>query len=550
MNDPNPAPGGPEAPAAKSPFAHRATRAPFMAEKPASAGEPLIEAVFEVMPPPVVKQPEPARAKKFPVWVPVVLGVAAIAAGTVLLYPKTGGQSDSAKSSAASPAPELSPADRLAAGEKRLVAALALARRYGCEKTSPEAFSKIGSRTSDASAAKSAGKTEAAAGHFEAAASAAEQLVAVAAQAACSAAIAATGLPDLRDYAREAGSALGERIAAGEAALSLKNFEAAAREFDLANASVPAVALAAKSRLESLAAEAQAGGATAQAGVFFKKLVALDPQNAGAVDWLMRRGVRAGAPLRSPKLGLALAYAPPGQFTEGSPDAEPGRDADEVRRTVTLAKGFWMGLTEITQAQWDAVMGRGAAAVKLKKERPGFVGADLPMSCVTWGEATEFCRRLSEIEGFRFRLPTEAEWEYACRAGVNAPYSTGKMFLAPGEAVVDDSTAGAPDAPRVVTAPGAPVNAWGLRDMHGNVWEWCSDWYAPWGRDPATNPAGVEDRAAGPADQAMKVARGGSWNDPAAAARSANRWQYAPAAAVNYIGLRVVMEFTPRLLPE
>lgn len=538
MNDPKSAPANP--PSEKSPFAHRSTRAQFPAGPVPAA------------PNPPAATPRPAARRRGAPAGLVAGGIAAvavvIAAGVYLSGGDKSGKTPSPAVSAGAPAP--TPAARLAAAEARFAAAVSLARKYDCHGTAPDAFAKVLVAESDARAAKAAGRTDAASAECEAGASAAERLAAPAAKAAYAAALAAAGLPDLRDYAGDACRVMESDAAKGEAALARNDFESAASAFDRAAAGVPVAVSAVKLRLESLARDAVAGGAAAEAGIFYRKLAALDPGHTGAADWLMRKGVAAGATMRSAKLGFPLAYAVPGGFTEGSSDAEPGRDADEIRRPVTITKGFWMGVTEVTQGQWDAVMGRGAAAAKLAREKRGFVGEDLPMVDVTWREAEEFCRRLSAVEGARFRLPTEAEWEYACRAGVDAPYSTGKSFLSPGEAVVDDSTENAPDAPRAVTAAGAPVNAWGLRHMHGNVWEWCSDWYAARKRDAVTDPSGPDDKSFGRADQATKVVRGGSWNDPAKAARSAKRWQYPPAVAVNYIGFRVLMEFSPGAPPE
>lgn len=201
-----------------------------------------------------------------------------------------------------------------------------------------------------------------------------------------------------------------------------------------------------------------------------------------------------------------------------------------------------MAVRETTQGDWDRVFGSGAAERTLRAARakPGSIAPDLPMHSVTWSQAEEYCRRLSETEGMAFRLPTEAEWEYACRAGTTTAFNLGVDGLSARDANIDDGSAGVPLAPRPPGALGR-ANAWGLADMHGNVWEWCADWSAPYpkGGDVLNDPAGPAREKLGRIDLAMKVVRGGGWNAPANDARSANRWEYSPAVATDYIGLRV-----------
>ena len=221
-------------------------------------------------------------------------------------------------------------------------------------------------------------------------------------------------------------------------------------------------------------------------------------------------------------LGVKLAYVPPGEFVMGSPVDEPGRHDDETQHPVKITRGFWIGVTEVTQAQWDALM-----APEGTKVEPN----DLPAVRVKWTAAAEFCRKLSAREGKPCRLPTEAEWEYACRAGAAGP------FAGSGEADemawhMDNS-----DEVRHLIRRKKP-NAWGLYDMHGNVAEWCADYYAAYSPGEAADPAG-------PTEGKYRVVRGGSFGHFPRACRSAARANYNPAYGLRRVGLRIVMEQPP-----
>lgn len=230
-----------------------------------------------------------------------------------------------------------------------------------------------------------------------------------------------------------------------------------------------------------------------------------------------------------PRTGLAFAYLPPGTFLMGSPEGEPGRGKDEARHPVTLTRGVWMGRTEVTRAQWERVM--GPAERHPEKPNP-FRDADpgLPMVSVSHADVLAFLRRLEALApGERFRLPTEAEWEYACRAGRATAYHGGDT-LGP-----EDAAFSTRDAPLHQPRPAGshPPNAWGLHDLHGNAWEWTSDGYAPYPPGPAVDPQG-------PPSATLKVLRGGSWAFDAASARSAARYHHDPADLGHSIGFRVV----------
>ena len=218
-------------------------------------------------------------------------------------------------------------------------------------------------------------------------------------------------------------------------------------------------------------------------------------------------------------VGMKLAYVPAGEFDMGSPADEKGHEEDEARHRVRISRPFRIGATEVTQAQWQAVMGR---------RRGRFEGADLPVEDVSWNEAVAFCERLSKAEGKTYRLPTEAEWEYACRAGAAGRFA--------GEPLADfawfDDTSDARTHPVATKKP----NAWGLYDVHGNVAEWCADRYA------AAYPSGPVTDPTGPAEGKARVVRGGSWASLERGCRCASRGNTPAAYQMGTIGLRVVME--------
>ena len=233
-----------------------------------------------------------------------------------------------------------------------------------------------------------------------------------------------------------------------------------------------------------------------------------DEQGAGTVtveELKAETGVQAGE-VRTVVLDggarMDMVWCPPGEFWMGSPRDEDGRLEEEVRHWVRLTEGFWMAKTEITQAQWKKTMGwaRNPSVHK---------GARLPVENVTWEECQEFCRRTG------LRLPTEAQWEYACRAGGRGPYGKPRPG---GTGSLDDMGWYGGDRKGGVTHPVGEKepNAWGLHDMHGNVWEWCEDWYGAYPAGAVTNPEG-------PAHGDVRMVRGGGYGFPAACCRSAMR---------------------------
>lgn len=199
-------------------------------------------------------------------------------------------------------------------------------------------------------------------------------------------------------------------------------------------------------------------------------------------------------------------WVPAGKFIMG------GSASDHGQHEVALTKGYWIMETPVTQAMWDAIMGADPSQ---------FTGTDLPVDSVTWDEANELAGKLtSMVKGLEFSLPTEAQWEKACRAGTTTQSSFGDVLTS-----VNCNCNGAypygtdekgPTAGRTTPVGAYPANAWGLKDMHGNVWEWCSDIYGPYSTEPQTDPTGAQEGT-------RRVLRGGSWNDGAGSCRSAYR---------------------------
>ena len=220
-------------------------------------------------------------------------------------------------------------------------------------------------------------------------------------------------------------------------------------------------------------------------------------------------------------VAFTFRWCPPGEFEMGSPESEEARDGDELQHHVTLTKGFWLLESELTQEQWRAVWGTskdGDLDETIGK------GARYPMYRVDWNESQEFCRKLSELTGERVQLPTESQWEYACRAGSKGSYGgTGKL----GEMGWYDDNSGS----KTHEVKGKTANAWGLYDMHGNVWEWCSDWKGAYPSGAVTDPAG-------PSGGSTRVLRGGGWYDNARVCRSACRFDFVPSFRFGRLGLR------------
>jgi len=232
-------------------------------------------------------------------------------------------------------------------------------------------------------------------------------------------------------------------------------------------------------------------------------------------------------------IGMKLVLVPKGTFMMGSPESEQGRQKNEDQHEVTISKDYYLGVYEVTQAQYEKVMGKNPS--HFQGAVVGNENADLPVENVSWDDAVEFCKKLSELPeekktGRVYHLPTEAQWEYACRAGSKTVYSfDDEGGLLPEYGWFDRNS-----SDRTHTVGLLEPNAWGLYDMHGNVWEWCSDWYVEY-------PKGAVNDPTGPRKGSDRVLRGGSWNGPASYCRSALRYWYVPSFRKNYLGFRVAL---------
>jgi len=230
-------------------------------------------------------------------------------------------------------------------------------------------------------------------------------------------------------------------------------------------------------------------------------------------------------------LGMKFVLIPAGTFIMGSPLNETGRDNDEEQHRVTLSRPFYMQTTEVTQWQWRTVMGENPSHFR-------DCGDACPVEMVSWHDTQRFINRLNAMaEVHTYRLPTEAEWEYAARSGSQTALSNGSLTVTgcDGDAKLDRigwycGNSGRKSHPVAQKQP----NAWGLFDMHGNVWEWCQDWYGDY-------PLGHVKDPSGPSAGVIRVNRGGSWWWFARFCRSANRIRYMPFDHTEDIGFRLAI---------
>lgn len=248
--------------------------------------------------------------------------------------------------------------------------------------------------------------------------------------------------------------------------------------------------------------------------------------------------------------GIRLCWCPPGKFMMGSPPAEPERRPDENQTEVTLTRGFWIGKHEATQGQWISVMGKLPG--ELTAELPA--GDDYPVGNVNFAEAEAFCLRLTTLgrqsgdlpSDREFRLPTEAQWEYACRAGTTTATVFGDRLSrqqANFKGKAYNAAEEGPSLDRAAKVGSYPANPWGLHDVHGNAFEWCRDWYhrdLPGGADPDLYKA-RDSATASEHGGCSRVRRGGCWSDDGWACRSAFRLRFEPERRYDHIGFRVVV---------
>jgi len=262
--------------------------------------------------------------------------------------------------------------------------------------------------------------------------------------------------------------------------------------------------------------------------LFLVLLAALSPQLSAAFEKTYLNSI-----------GMEFVLIPAGTFVMGSPEDEKNNDrfGGEVQHEVTLTKTFYMQTTEVTIEQWQRVMGK-----KLIGRRRG--PKDLPVTKVSWKDCQKFIKKLNAIGEGVYRLPTEAEWEYACRAGSKTAYAWGDEIDCSQAMYGNKKKSGTcthyVKTLKLPAGQPAPVktyapNRWGLYDMHGNVWEWCQDWYGAYEMDRKKDPIGQKKGS-------KRIRRGGSWYSQDYDCRSANRAFAIPSNRIKITGFRVVRE--------
>jgi uncharacterized protein (TIGR02996 family) len=271
---------------------------------------------------------------------------------------------------------------------------------------------------------------------------------------------------------------------------------------------------------------------------------------------LLEAGFRPCVPILTNSLGMEFVLIPPGSFLMGSrKNRDDHRPEENPRREITITRPFYLGRFQVTQSQYQALQGVNPSYFHPNHPRCQDIDTNtLPVETVGYLDISHFCRRLSALAeeqqaGRRYRLPTEAEWEYACRAGSTTRYNVGdtlnlRQANFDGRAWEDEKAAPIPTpGPMGRTTPvgSYPPNLFGLYDLHGNVWEWCKDWFdADYYREgPTVDPPG-------PRRGSRRVLRGGGWSTPTDLCRSALRGHNTVSARHNYNGFRVVLEVRKR----
>jgi uncharacterized protein (TIGR02996 family) len=260
---------------------------------------------------------------------------------------------------------------------------------------------------------------------------------------------------------------------------------------------------------------------------------------------LLASGVQPVGPFWTNSIGMKFAWIPAGTFLMGSPESEEGRGEDETQHPVTLSKGFYLATRLVTQAAWQEVLGKAPRGESYGDDI--FSGSDLPVETdyeyIVWENCLDFLEKLSERDGHAYRLPTEAEWEYACRAGTTTPYFFGET-ISTDQANYDGRHPygkGNKGVYRAEPTPGGnfPPNAFGLYDMHGNFWERCQDLYAEYPKKAVVDPRGPANTQG-----LERVIRGGQFDSKAGEVRSAKRWK-----EVEWYGGHIYKGFRAALTP-
>jgi uncharacterized protein (TIGR02996 family) len=280
------------------------------------------------------------------------------------------------------------------------------------------------------------------------------------------------------------------------------------------------------------------------------RLLAREPDGEQRVQELLALGVRPCVPVLVNSVGMELALIPRGSFLLGSPRGEKDRSPEEgPRHEVEITRPFYLGVYPVTQRQYEQVMGTNPSHFRVV---PGQDTSRFPVENVSWKKAVAFCKKLSDLPeekrcGRVYRLPTEAEWEYSCRGGArsSSPFHYGAS-LSSTQANFDGrypyrGGAEGPYLGRTTPVGSYKPNAWGLFDMHGNVWEWCSDWFDAdyYKQSPRRDPPG-------PSEGSYRVIRGGYWAVSGRDCRSAVRCRGEPAIRGFNLGFRVALVLSGR----
>jgi len=250
-------------------------------------------------------------------------------------------------------------------------------------------------------------------------------------------------------------------------------------------------------------------------------------------DLLSLNDTPAVGPFVTGAVGMEFAWIPAGTFLMGSPEDEHGRDRDETQHRVTLSHGWWMGRHLVTQSQWAAVMGANTSHFRDR-------GHNLPAEWVSWDDCVGFCQEMGNLDGRPYRLPSEAEWEYACRGGIGTPFWFGETIDRT-RCNYESSYAyngGPTHAPQNVTTPATkyPANPFGLSDIHGNLQEYCADRHSG---EHSGYAARAISNPRGPSRGQYRIIRGGSWGAHPSRCRSAEREWIRRNDRSQFVGFRV-----------